>query len=233
MVLGREDRVRLRLLLSFKISTNIAGGKAIAIYIDFSKAFDSVNQYKLIQKLMFNFSYRIPPYIIRTLIYYFTNRKFSISNGDYKSKYFSIKSGVPPGSQLGPLTYSLYINDIGSVIDLPYKFYADDAVIYCDCDSFDEGKRKIQDCVDKVNDWCLENGLKINASKTKYMVFYKAKDVASKTSAMQPMTITLNGESIERVLDFKYLGVNVDSNLNFKTHYESVDKKTCVALARL
>lgn len=152
-------------------------GKAIAVFIDFSKAFDSVSHEKLIQKLIRNFASKIPPFLIRLMINYFKQRSFRIINGDFISDYYSIKSGVPPGSKLGPLTYSLYINNIGEAINLPYKFYADDAAIYVGCDTFPEGVAKLQLCMNSLETWCNENGLKINASKTKFMMFYKSRDL--------------------------------------------------------
>lgn len=208
------------------------GGKAIAVFIDFSKAFDSVNHKLLIKKLMMNFTFKIPPYFIRLLISYFTDRSFRIINNDYKSEYYSIKSGTPAGSQIGPLLYSLFINDIGDVIDLPYKFYADDSVIYVGCKSFDDGRNKIQLCLNRVNEWCEQNGLKINVSKTKFMLFFKSKDFRSKKASELPITIKLNNEAIERVNSFKYLGVHIDCNLSFKIHFDQVESNTCNALSR-
>lgn len=148
------------------------GGKGIVIYIDFTKAFDSIDQSMFIKKLMTKFSNKIPQNLIGLLIIFFSNRGFRIVNGDYKSKYYKITAGVSPGSILGPLCFSLFLNDIGEVIDLPYSLYADDLVIYTECDTFENGKLKLQNCLDEVSEWCRDNGLKINVSKTKYMLFF-------------------------------------------------------------
>ncbi len=72
-------------------------GKGIAIYIDFSKAFDSIDQSMFIMKLMKNFSYKIPPLLIKLLISYFSKSSFRIINGDHQLEYFNISAGVPPG----------------------------------------------------------------------------------------------------------------------------------------
>lgn len=92
---------------------------------------------------------------------------------------------------------------------------------------------KLQQCMDNINRWCLENGLKINASKTKLMLFYKSNDYRSKKSEDGPISVKLNRETIERVLTFKYLGAIFDSSLSFKYHFENIDAKTCMAHARL
>lgn len=208
-------------------------GKSMAVFIDFTKAFDTINQEKLIYKLMWNFNYKIPPYLIKLLINYFTNRVFRIINGDFTSKDYTISSGVPQGSILAALCYSLYINDIGKVIDLPYCLYADDLVLYVDCVDYEKGKIKLQECLTKVNEYCKNNDLKINVSKTKFMLFYKSKDYKSAISAKNPITLTIDNEIIERVVSFKYLGITIDSCMTFKNHYEAVDAKVIVAVSKL
>ncbi len=106
-------------------------------------------------------------------------------------------------------------------------------MIYTGCNDFKEGKIKIQHCLNKVAEWCELNRLKINVSKTKFMLFYKSKDFRSRKEADEPISIYLYGETVERVLVFKYLGVNIDSCLSFKEHYNSVDKKLVAAIGKL
>ncbi len=180
---------------------------------------------------MSNFKNKIPPYIIKVLVNYFQNRTFTLTNGDFKSKEFEICSGVPPGSILGNLLYTLFINEIGEVINLPYTLYCDDLAIYTECSSFEEGTRELNECLNKFNEWCIANNLKINVSKTKYMIFHKSKDYRA---AKEPTgDIFLNGEKIELVSNFKYLGINIDSTLSYKFHCEQVEKKLNAALGKM
>ncbi len=206
-------------------------GKGVALYIDFSKAFDSISNEKLIRKLMKNFKGKIPPYIIKTLISYFKDRTFTITNGEYVSKKFKISSGVPPGSISGNLLYTLYINEIGSVINLPYTLYCDDLAIYTECNSFVEGTQILNECLNKFNTWCISNYLKINVSKTKYMVFYKSRDYRS--AEEEKGEIYLNGEHVELVSCFKYLGIHLNSNLSYKEHCENINVKLNAALGKM
>ncbi|CAL8139776.1 unnamed protein product [Orchesella dallaii] len=209
------------------------GGKAMAVFIDFSKAFDSINQKLLIQKLMNNFDHEIPPKLLRLLIDYFSDRQFRICNGNYESDYFNIRTGVPPGSNLGPICYSLFINDIGQVIYLPYILYADDLVIYSACKTWAEGREELSQSLNLLSKWCDDNNLKINLDKTKYMCFYKPNDHKSRAQLTDLEPLLLNGCPIERVEKFTYLGVTVDSCLSFKDHFKSVDNKITNALARM
>ncbi len=206
-------------------------GKAVALFIDFSKAFDSVSHEKLVVKLMTKFYHKLPPYLVKVIISYFTNRTFRIQNGTYKSKVYNISSGVPAGSILGSLFYSLFINDIKEAISVKYCLYADDLILYTDFNSFEEGSVKLNKCLNELKTWCSRNGLKINISKTKYMVFYKSNDYRSAKESKG--SIKLDGEDIELVDNFKYLGIVLDSNLNYKSHCEVIDKKLSNALAKL
>ncbi|CAL8083504.1 unnamed protein product [Orchesella dallaii] len=206
-------------------------GKAMAVFIDFSKAFDSVNQTLLIRKLINNFDNKIPPVIIRLLINYFTNRKFQIRNGNCRSKEYSIKAGVPAGSILGPLCYALFVNDIGSAILLHYLLYADDLVIWTGCTTFLEGAQKLNNCLIEVQAWCEKNGLKINVQKTKCMRFYKAKDHRAKKAIVGK--VLLNKEEVELVDKFTYLGLDIDSTLSFDKHERKVEMKLVGALSKM
>ncbi len=206
-------------------------GKSVAVFIDFSKAFESVNQKLLMKKLICNFENKIPPYMLNLLKNYFSDRKFLIQNGGFTSKQYNIQSGVPPGSQLGPICYSLFVNDIGRSINLPYLLFADDLVIYTDCKTFDEGCNKMNECLKELEKWCKDNGLKINVSKTKYMVFYKAKDHKSRREGKG--SITIGGNEVERVESFKYLGVVLDTNLDFEFHEKCVENKINAALSKM
>ena len=103
---------------------DLKGGRAITVFLDYSKAFDSVSHDLLIIKLIEKF--QVEPYMIKLLQDYFNRRLFKIKNGEYFSKYYVVVAGVPPGSCLEPLFFSIFINDIGSAIDVKYLLYADD-----------------------------------------------------------------------------------------------------------
>ncbi|CAL8130180.1 unnamed protein product [Orchesella dallaii] len=146
-------------------------GKAIAVFIDFSKAFDTVNHVFLLKKLMSKFDNKIEPYMVHLLQNYFSGRKFCIENGDFVSDFFTSLAGTPAGSCLGPLIFSLFINDIGDALSLPFILYADDLVFFVDAANLDLAMAEIRECYSLLCNWCSENSIVINESKTKAMYF--------------------------------------------------------------
>ncbi|CAL8088203.1 unnamed protein product [Orchesella dallaii] len=207
-------------------------GKGIAVFVDFRKAFDSVNRNKLLMKLMKEFN--VPPYLIRILCNYFESRVFRIVNGTFLSVYFALNNGCLPGSSLGPLLFSLYINDIGNCLIVPFLLFADDLVLYISCKSYTEGFAKMQEAINMLEIWCNENDLIINSDKTKCMLFYKNNDKSSKEACISNKeTVKVYGKNIEVVSSFKYLGVIIESSLTFKLHYNHVQNKMNAGLSRM
>lgn len=207
-------------------------GKAVAVFVDFAKAFDTVNRVLLMKKLMHEF--QVEPYLVKTFASYFTGRKFKIQNLNNTSDYFSIDNGVPAGSKLGSLLFSLFINDVGTVIDSNMLLYADDMTIYTSCENLEQGIQKINEDLDNLAVWCVENGIKINVSKTKYMCFHKKNDYRSKRESESVNSkVMIGDQEVEKVDIFKYLGIQFDSTLSFKTHYKQVEVKICCALGRM
>jgi len=95
----------------------------------------------------------------------------------------------------------------------------------------EDGAEKINNCLTKLNEWCIQNKLTINISKTKFMIMHKPNCVSCRHSIVPDIII---GESkIENVKVFKYLGIHIDSCLTFKTHYNYVDKRTSVAISKV
>ncbi|CAL8109260.1 unnamed protein product [Orchesella dallaii] len=206
-------------------------GKAMAVFVDFSKAFDTINHKILLEKLMNKFDNRVEPYMVNLLRNYFTDRKFNIENGSFISKFFNIKAGTAAGSCLGPLIFSLFINDICEGLTLPFLLYADDLVFFVDATNYEEGLVKLNDCYAKLKQWCLDNDLVINSAKTKAMFFHKSSDHRSRQTGV--CKIELDNTEIEVVSSFKYLGVDIDSTLSFKEHLNRVEKKMNAALGRM
>jgi len=186
----------------------------------------------LLQKLMTEFE--IEPYMVKLLASYFTNRRFNILNNGVKSKKFTIKNGVPPGSVLAALLFSLFINDIDSSLTLEYILYADDIVIYTDCLDYNEGVRKLNECVEGLVNWCNRNKLTISVDKTKVMYFCKPNGHVSRAAQSNVSEkVVIYGKEVEVVESFKYLGLIFDPTLSFKKHYNHVSNKLNGALGKM
>lgn len=115
----------------------------VAVFFDLSKAFNSVNHKRLLHKLLLmNFSTDA----ITWIRYYLTQRKQQMFAYVCASSWRNVLNGVPQGSVLGPLLFSLYISDPSQQLRCRYLLYADDLVIYLPC-----YPEKINDCVAALN----------------------------------------------------------------------------------
>lgn len=193
-------------------------GKVIAVFIDFKKAFDSIDRGLIVKKLM-NI-YKLEPTYVKMFKNYLSGRTIKIKG---HKKLFENPCGVSQGASIGPMLFSLFINDVETVLDLPFILYADDMIIYLSGTDIDKMLTDVTVQLEKIEKWCEENSVTINYDKTKCMVFSKVNDRSNFT---MPNGITVNGHFIERVNVFSYLGVKIDSHFTFNTHYDHVLKKT-------
>ena len=191
----------------------------VNIYIDLSKAFDTLNFDILLCKLHY---YGITDIALKLLKSYMSNRKQYVKYNVNESGFKEIKTGVPQGSILGPLLFSIYINDL-STISNTFKFimYADDTTIYFNTEDFpkDNLAKHITTELDKVDVWLKHNKLSLNVEKTKCMTFHTCQ---KKTELLQ---LSIDGKPIEHVKYFKFLGILFDENLTWKCHINMVTNK--------
>ena len=170
------------------------------------------------------------PKLIQLLFSYLSDRFICIKLNHFLSPNLKINSALPQGSILSPILFSMFINDISSAFSVPFLLYADDLVFYVSGSDIEAIVSKLNSELDSLNNWCNSNGLKINSSKTKSMFFKKSNDP---TLPDDIPPISLNGVEIEKVESFKYLGILLDSHLNFKAHSQLVENRTSSAVARL
>ena len=149
---------------------SLNNGKEIcAVFLDLSKAFDSVPHRPLLQKLQ---AFGISLDLLKWLFSYLYNRKqFVVLNGQ-QSTVSSVSSGVPQGSVLGPLLFLIYINDLPSAPLSPgtnIVLYADDILLYREI-SCQSDYEFLQSDILLISQWVNSNHLRLNEQKCKYMI---------------------------------------------------------------
>ena len=204
------------------------GEITIMVSLDFSKAFDCVVHDILLSKLAsLNFS----ELSIKWFKSYLSERKHCVKNSNKFSKWCDIECGVPQGSVLGPLLYSLYIYDIKNCFkNCQYHIYADDVQLYLSC-KFNDVQRVVElinSDLQKLYSWSTEHGLKLNPTKSTAIVF------SSKTlSTVNFPQILINNVVVPYNDHVKNLGLIFDSNLCWSKHVSSVCQRVNYALHRL
>jgi hypothetical protein len=119
-------------------------------------------------------------------------------------------SGVPQGSVLGPLLFLAYVNDIWRGIDSSIRLFADDCVIYRQIkDSGDIGK--LQTNLNRLEEWAVENEMKINPDKSKAVSFMRAR-------VRERLRYYFGDQLIPETNSFKYLGIIICSDLSWAEH---------------
>ena len=154
---GKDTSMALIMLVD-KISEALDKGElAIGVFLDFSKAFDTVDHDILIDKLEY---YGIKGVSNDWFKNYLSNRKQFVTYNSIKSDALSIKCGVPQGSILGPLLFLLYINDLSIVSkDLFSILFADDSNMFIIGKDINDMCVKMNNALKEIEEWLCCNKL--------------------------------------------------------------------------
>ena len=138
-------------------------------------------------------------------------------NQGIRSKHAKVNTGIPQGSNLGPTLFLIYVNDMYCMnLKSTVAQFADDTVLYYSDNDIDVLCNTVQKDLNEVSGWCCFNKLKVNAAKTKAMFF----DVRPTGQKAHLANMNINSSPVEYVDKYEYLGVTIDTNLNFKRHIE-------------
>lgn len=209
---GRSTSTNLVVFVSRLLEDMNGGGQVDAIYTDFAKAFDRVNHTLLIRKLELA---GISGTIKMWLESYLTGRTQCVRVSSSVSDQFPVTSGVPQGSHIGPLLFSIFINDLCEQLDnCEALLYADDVKIFRKINS-DDDHRKLQNDLDKIAVWCVNNGMALNINKCEVISFKRG-------SSVRVFNYSTGGAVLKRVDVVKDLGVLIDSKVTFKPQVDQV-----------
>lgn len=202
-----------------KINSNKLCG---ALFMDFAKAFDVIDHALLLRKLSI---YRLPQPTQTFIASFLSGRTQKVTFNSSSSEAMPILYGVPQGSVLGPLLFSVYINDLPLHISSGQcDMLADDTTIHTSGDDITSVVDTLQKCVDDAVEWTHLNHMSLNPEKTKYMLITtrQKRQVMSEPKKC----ISVDSQLINEVSEHKILGVTIDNNLTWGPHVSNLCKST-------
>lgn len=208
---GRSTTTNLACFTQYTSKVVDDGGQVDLVLTDFSKAFDKINHTIILEKLKI---FGLTDNFLSFFASYLRGRSQYVQYNGYKSRPFEATSGVPQGSNLGPLLFLIFINDISEVIDVEHEIFADDLKLYWSI-SGSEDCLRLQDSVDAVQRWCAKNKLLLNTGKCSVMTITKKLSPTLHEYSMEQ-------DVLSRVDSVRDLGVLLDSKLSFSNHIEKM-----------
>ena len=185
------------------------------IYTDLKAAFDRIDHRILLKKISrLGASQRFTDWLDS----YLCGRVLRVQVGSCCSSEFTNNSGVPQGSNMGPLLFMLFFNDVASLLGAGCKLvYADDLKLYLIVRSFDDCRR-LQGLLDIFVSWCRKNWLTVSIGKCQIMTFHR------KVNPIE-YNYQIDNQQLNRVDHVSDLGVLLDAKLTFNAHRANVITK--------
>ena len=201
----------------------------VGIFVDLSKAFDTLDHSILIEKLNFYGVRGIPNLLLKSFL---TDRYQYVNYNNSNSSMHGINCGVPQGSILGPLLFLIYVNDIDNISRiLNFILFADDTNILYSNPDFRSLIKNINSELNSLSDWFKANRLSINLKKTHFINFgYKT---VPSDNVEYETKLSFDQEIIAEVDHTKFLGILIDKKLTWLQHVNHISLKIARSLCTL
>ena len=189
----------------------------LSVFIDLTKAFDTVNHQILLKKLELS---GIRGIVLDWFSSYLLNREYFVKIGSFSSCSKFVNIGLPQGSILGPILFLVYINDLPNVSNIFESIlFADDTTVSFSDPNLESLISKVNFELKKIESWTISNRLTINAEKTEVLFITKS------PVDREQCKVILGNKALDFKNSCKFLGVFVDNKLNFRDHINHVVSK--------
>ena len=202
------------------------------VLLDLSAAFDTIDHTILLNRLKSTFG--ISDSAFSMVSSYLCNRSQSVAVHHEYSPTLSLLRGVPQGSVLGPLLFSLYTTPLSNILadsSVQFHFYADDTQLYVSFSSSESSQSlaKLSSILDLVHSWFCANRLAVNPSKTEYLLI----GTNQQRSKVMNSSVCFQNLSLIPTDSVRNLGVIFDANLDFKKHISSICRSSFFQIRQL
>ena len=202
------------------------------VLLDLSAAFDTIDHSILLSRL--SSYYGLSGSALDLVSSYLLNRSQSVTIDSFTTAPSAISTGVPQGSVLGPLLFSLYTSPLSQIFtntSVSFHLYADDTQLYISFtpDQSDNSLTLLSTTLDSVYTWLTANRLSVNPSKTEYLLIGNPQQRCKIISN----SIVFCGNTITPSSSARNLGIIFDSELSYKSHISAICKSSFYQIRQL
>ena len=201
------------------------GKVSVVVSVDLSKAFDLVDHSCLVKKLNSKFGFAISA--CRFIWSYLSGREQIVSLNGLNSEALPVRSGVPQGSVIGPILFTLFLNDLFDELNFckPFVFADDIQLLWSgEFQLSDVLQATINHDLSSLSNWMQVNKFSVNPDKTKAIV------VRTNRSSIFDLDLRMSGTAIEITNEIRCLGVIIDDKLSFESHVNVICSRVCQTL---
>ena len=194
---------------------------SLAVFIDLAKAFNSISHEIFLKKIE---AYGFSESAVDLFASFLKNRQQCVKINDVYSEWLETILGVPQGTVLGPLVFLLYINDFREKVQGNFDIiqFADDTCFHFSRNNVSELEKSVSEILEKTDNYLKENKLTMNTGKTEILC------VSKENEKFNP--IVYRGQEIKPQNHCRYLGIMIDSKLNFHVQLNKVLSNMATAI---